>query len=91
MCRASHAAVSCATRACGFQRNALAARAVGSTPATVRAASTSGFDSEGARLATADRRTFRRLEKAFYEKGRFEKIIDLYNDVLERTPGDVRT
>ena len=35
--------------------------------------------------------TFRRLEKAFYEKGRFEKIIDLYNDVLERNPGDVRT
>lgn len=35
--------------------------------------------------------TFRRLEKAFYEKGRFEKIVDLYNDVLERNPGDVRT
>lgn len=35
--------------------------------------------------------TFRRLEKAFYEKGRFEKIIDLYNDVLERNPSDVRT
>ena len=35
--------------------------------------------------------TFRRLEKAFYEKGRFEKIVDLYSDILERTPGDVRT
>jgi lipopolysaccharide biosynthesis regulator YciM len=35
--------------------------------------------------------TFRRLEKAFYEKGRFEKIVDLYSNVLERTPGDVRT
>ncbi|MFH1219773.1 MAG: tetratricopeptide repeat protein [Candidatus Eisenbacteria bacterium] len=35
--------------------------------------------------------TFRRLEKAFYEKGRFEKIVDLYNDVLERNPSDVRT
>jgi lipopolysaccharide biosynthesis regulator YciM len=35
--------------------------------------------------------TFRRLEKAFYEKGRFEKIVDLYSDVLERNPGDVRT
>jgi len=35
--------------------------------------------------------TFRRLEKAFYEKGRFEKIVDLYNDVLDRNPGDVST
>ena len=35
--------------------------------------------------------TFRRLEKAFYEKGRFEKIVDLYNDVLERNPSDVKT
>jgi lipopolysaccharide biosynthesis regulator YciM len=35
--------------------------------------------------------TFRRLEKAFYEKGKFEKIVDLYNDVLERNPRDVRT
>ncbi len=35
--------------------------------------------------------TFRRLEKAFYEKGKFEKIVDLYNGVLERNPGDVRT
>jgi lipopolysaccharide biosynthesis regulator YciM len=35
--------------------------------------------------------TFKRLEKAFYEKGKFEKIVDLYNDVLERSPGDVRT
>jgi lipopolysaccharide biosynthesis regulator YciM len=35
--------------------------------------------------------TFRRLERAFYEKGRFEKIVDLYNDVLDRSPGDVRT
>jgi lipopolysaccharide biosynthesis regulator YciM len=35
--------------------------------------------------------TFGRLEKAFYEKGRFEKIVDLYSDVLERNPGDVRT
>jgi lipopolysaccharide biosynthesis regulator YciM len=35
--------------------------------------------------------TFRRLEKAFYEKGRFEKIVDLYNDVLDRKPGDVKT
>jgi lipopolysaccharide biosynthesis regulator YciM len=35
--------------------------------------------------------TFRRLEKAFYEKGKFEKIVDLYNDLLERNPGDVRT
>ncbi len=35
--------------------------------------------------------TFARLEKAFYEKGRFEKIVDLYNDVLERNPRDVRT
>lgn len=35
--------------------------------------------------------TFSRLEKAFYEKGRYEKIVDLYNDVLERNPRDVRT
>jgi lipopolysaccharide biosynthesis regulator YciM len=35
--------------------------------------------------------TFRRLEKAFYEKGRFEKIVDLYSDVLERNPSDVTT
>jgi len=35
--------------------------------------------------------TFRRLERAFYEKGRFEKIVDLYNDVLERNPNDVTT
>lgn len=35
--------------------------------------------------------TFGRLEKAFYEKGRFEKIVDLYNDVLDRNPRDVRT
>jgi lipopolysaccharide biosynthesis regulator YciM len=35
--------------------------------------------------------TFRRLEKAFYEKGKFEKIVDLYDAVLERNPGDVRT
>jgi lipopolysaccharide biosynthesis regulator YciM len=35
--------------------------------------------------------TFSRLEKAFYEKGRFEKIVDLYNDVLDRNAGDVRT
>ena len=35
--------------------------------------------------------TFRRLEKAFYEKGKFEKIVDLYDGVLERNPGDVRT
>ncbi len=35
--------------------------------------------------------TFRRLEKAFYEKGTIEKILDLYNDVLERNPRDVRT
>jgi lipopolysaccharide biosynthesis regulator YciM len=35
--------------------------------------------------------TFRRLEKAFYEKGKFEKIVDLYNGVLDRNPGDVRT
>lgn len=35
--------------------------------------------------------TFRRLEKAFYEKGKFEKIVDLYNDVLERNPRDVKT
>lgn len=35
--------------------------------------------------------TFKRLEKAFYEKGRFEKIVDLYNDVLDRNAGDVRT
>ncbi len=35
--------------------------------------------------------TFRRLEKAFYEKGRFEKIVDLYNDVLERNPRDIKT
>ena len=35
--------------------------------------------------------TFRRLEKAFYEKGKFEKIVDLYNGVLEKNPGDVRT
>jgi lipopolysaccharide biosynthesis regulator YciM len=35
--------------------------------------------------------TFKRLEKAFYEKGRFEKIVDLYNDVLERNPSDVTT
>jgi lipopolysaccharide biosynthesis regulator YciM len=35
--------------------------------------------------------TFRRLEKAFYEKGRFEKIVDLYDGVLERNPGDVKT
>jgi lipopolysaccharide biosynthesis regulator YciM len=35
--------------------------------------------------------TFRRLEKAFYEKGKFEKIVDLYNSVLDRNPGDVRT
>jgi len=35
--------------------------------------------------------TFRRLERAFYEKGRFEKIVDLYNDVLERNPSDVTT
>jgi lipopolysaccharide biosynthesis regulator YciM len=35
--------------------------------------------------------TFRRLEKAFYEKGKFEKIVDLYDGVLERNPGDVKT
>jgi lipopolysaccharide biosynthesis regulator YciM len=35
--------------------------------------------------------TFRRLEKAFYEKGKFEKIVDLYNDVLDKNPGDVST
>lgn len=35
--------------------------------------------------------TFKRLEKAFYEKGRFEKIVDLYNAVLDRNAGDVRT
>ncbi|MFZ1948405.1 MAG: tetratricopeptide repeat protein [bacterium] len=35
--------------------------------------------------------TFKRLERAFYEKGRFEKIVDLYNDVLERNPSDVTT
>jgi lipopolysaccharide assembly protein B len=35
--------------------------------------------------------TFKRLEKAFYEKGKFEKIVDLYTDVLERNPGDVKT
>lgn len=35
--------------------------------------------------------TFRRLEKAFYEKGHFEKIVDLYNDVLDKHPGDVST
>jgi lipopolysaccharide biosynthesis regulator YciM len=35
--------------------------------------------------------TFRRLEKAFYEKGKYEKIVDLYNDILERNPKDVRT
>jgi lipopolysaccharide biosynthesis regulator YciM len=35
--------------------------------------------------------TFRRLERAFYEKGRFEKIVDLYNGVLERNPNDVTT
>lgn len=35
--------------------------------------------------------TFGRLEKAFYEKGRYEKIVDLYNDLLERNPRDVRT
>lgn len=35
--------------------------------------------------------TFSRLEKAFYEKGRYEKIVDLYNDLLERNPRDVRT
>jgi lipopolysaccharide biosynthesis regulator YciM len=35
--------------------------------------------------------TFRRLERAFYEKGRFEKIVDFYNDVLERSPADVTT
>ncbi len=35
--------------------------------------------------------TFGRLEKAFYEKGRYEKIIDLYHDLLDRNPRDVRT
>jgi lipopolysaccharide biosynthesis regulator YciM len=35
--------------------------------------------------------TFRRLEKAFYEKGKFEKIVDLYSEVLDRSPRDVNT